>query len=141
MSRAAMSNRRYRTVQTAFARYFLRLADDGKFLADCIDAGALGVGDTPEEALMDLIKGLEALYQSAKKQHRKMNVKAREEDERLFGQAVAGAKLDKSMLAYGVMRRLAVGGATGTRSKAGRRVKPKATRFSIYKHIPLGTAA
>lgn len=85
-------------------RYILRLTEEG-YEAECIDAGAVGVAATQQEALKDLVDGLEALYQADAKG---MRLEPRTEDEVLYARLRAGRNEDKSIIGYGVAERVEV---------------------------------
>jgi hypothetical protein len=43
-------------------RFVIRVGDD-EFTAECLDAGAIGIGQTKSEAIRELIDALEALFE------------------------------------------------------------------------------
>lgn len=86
-------------------RYILRFhSDDAEFEAECIDAGATGLGATQQEALQDLIVNLNALYKYTSEEGGEMLTEATEEDERTYARLAGRQKVDPSVLGYGVVR-------------------------------------
>jgi hypothetical protein len=104
-----MSSSRYRPFNrkiTIALRCVVRLTEDG-YVADCIDAGSVGVGDTQQDALKALAESLEALYLTIGK---KLKRDAHIEDERLYSSLVTGqpgpGNLD--VVAWGVISRVEI---------------------------------
>jgi len=58
-------------------RFIIRKSDDG-LVAECLDAGAIGIGDTKRAAIQEMIESLEVLFAE---HGQAMKVPAREEDE------------------------------------------------------------
>jgi hypothetical protein len=61
-------------------RFIIRISDDG-LVAECLDAGAIGIGDTKREAIQDMIESLEVLFQE---HGEAMKVPATEADEATY---------------------------------------------------------
>jgi hypothetical protein len=108
-------------------RYILRFhQEDGEYEAWCIDAGAVGLGDTQQAALQDLITNLEVSYEQAEQSGHTILTTAREDEERLFAQLAGQQIIEPSVLGYGVIRQLEIVPAGGA--------KAAPARFEIGQH-------
>lgn len=118
-----MSNRKYRPVEFKVQitlRYIVRFTED-MFVAECIDAGAVGQGETQDAALRSMIDSLEALYKSAGTE---MKIPASEEDEAMYAKFGGhGAVNDPEVIAWGVAQRREIRTTAGAR-KMRRSVEP-----------------
>jgi hypothetical protein len=85
-------------------RYILRFHPDGEFEAECIDAGATGLGETQLEALQDLIINLQALYEFAESDNLKMTAPAHVEDEKLYAKLAARQPVDPTVIGYSLVQ-------------------------------------
>ncbi|MCA8914654.1 MAG: hypothetical protein KDB90_04510 [Planctomycetes bacterium] len=86
-------------------RYILRFhSDDAEFEAECIDAGATGLGSSQQEALQDLIINLNALHKFTSEAGGEMLTEATDDDERTYARLAARQAVDPSVLGYGVVR-------------------------------------
>lgn len=106
--------------------------DDDEYEAECIDAGATGLGATQQEALQDLITNLDALYQFSNESKLSMLVPACPEDEQLYSRLSARQSVDPSVLGYGVVQLVEVIPANS--AKKGRR---HPAHFAISRHDSL----
>jgi hypothetical protein len=61
-------------------RFIIRNSEDG-LVAECLDAGAIGIGDTKRAAIQDMIESLEVLFQE---HGEAMKVPATEADESTY---------------------------------------------------------
>lgn len=89
-----------RKTRTLSFRFVIRDSTDG-LVAECLDAGAIGIGATKAEAISDMIKALEVLYAEHGKA---MKVPALKKDEAVFHCLEQGKPLpatDKSVVAWG----------------------------------------
>ena len=86
-------------------RYILRFhSDDSEFEAECIDAGATGLGTTQQEALQDLIINLEALYKFSCEDGVNMFTEATNDDVRTYARVAGRLAVDSSVFGYGVVQ-------------------------------------
>ena len=86
-------------------RYILRFhSDDAEFEAECIDAGATGLGSSQQAALQDLIINLNALHKFTSEAGGEMLTEATDDDERTYARLAARQAVDPSVLGYGVVR-------------------------------------
>ncbi|MBZ0135102.1 MAG: hypothetical protein K8I27_01865 [Planctomycetes bacterium] len=115
-------------------RYILRFhSDDAEFEAECIDAGATGLGATQQEALQDLIVNLNATHQVAVEHNLTMLTPARPEDESLYAKLAARQPVEPSVLGYGVIQHVEFLPAAADRKAK----KPAQRRFEIGQHTSL----
>ena len=113
-------------------RYIMRLTEEG-YEAWCIDAGAVGVGDTQQEAFQDLIVNLEALYKYASEEGLKWLATASDEEERLYARLAARQPVDPAVLGFGVVQRVEI-----VPTAAGKKLKlPSPAGFEISQHTSL----
>lgn len=101
--------------KTVILRYLIRRSEDG-FEAECIDAGATGLGETELDALQSLIESLEALHACATEQRKPMLCAPRPEDEQAFLQIISGGNPeDPELVGCGLLQR---------RRRTGRKTRP-----------------
>lgn len=114
-------------------RYILWFHPDGEFEADCIDAGATGLGDTQMEALQDLLTNLQALYEFAVSDNLKMVVPAHVEDEKLYAKLAARQAVDPTVIGYGVVQCVEIVPTAAGKEKS----QPSPARFEVSQHTSI----
>jgi hypothetical protein len=127
-----MSNRQLRAFKTKVfisLRTIVRLTQDG-YEAECIDAGAVGLGETQDEALRELCSSLEELYLASGKD---MRVAASKEDEKVFGLLAAHQQTgDPSIVSFCTLQRIQITAIGAT---------PKIQKKAVFEVAELQQAA
>jgi hypothetical protein len=98
-------------------RFVVRTSEDG-FVAECLDAGAVGIGATKADAIREMMVVLESLYAACGEQ---MKGKAIEEDEQLFARLEKGeppGPADNDVVAWGRTERVSIIAAKGAAHEA-----------------------
>ncbi|MCF6228441.1 MAG: hypothetical protein L3J82_07265 [Planctomycetes bacterium] len=100
------SQRSFSTKIILELRNIVQLTEDG-YVAECIDAGAAGVGETEIEALQDLVINLNALYDAVGK---RMKVEPRSDDLELYASLMSRQRTKKSadVVSWGTLSRIQV---------------------------------
>lgn len=114
-------------------RYILWFHPDGEFEAECIDAGATGLGETQMEALQDLITNLQALYEFAVGDNLKMTAPAHVEDEKLYAKLAARQPVDPNVIGYGVVQCVEMVPTAAGKGKS----TPSPARFEVGQHTSI----
>lgn len=125
----ALSRRASKANTHMSLRYIMRLTEDG-YEAWCVDAGAVGIGDTQLESLGDLIVNLEALYRFTVESGHTMLTTATEDEERLIARMAGGQTVDPDVLGYGVVRLVETKPAA--KGKGQRALSPSGFQVSLH---------